>query len=221
MNPVWNASGFYYYWGVQSAYFTVLACHSDCSTCSGPGSNQCNSCSDSMKRVVNGSCICNVNSNYYYVNGSTTTCQTGCAYCNSSTNPNSCFYRDTLTARCAYPPLQNCSAPYLYGDNYQINNYYGTCVQNCGNNMYAIPSLMKCTSACSTFGLYNYKGAVVLGTSMWTCVSSCPSGLMLDLTTSSCVNQCPYYSGNTTRYFLLLENRATNPLCSSICTTGY
>jgi hypothetical protein len=81
--------------------------------------------------------------------------------------------------------------------------------------------LMKCTTACHNFGFFSYKGATTLGVTMWTCVSVCPSGLMLDLTTVSCVTACPYYSGNTTRYFLQLENRTSNPICVSKCLTGY
>jgi hypothetical protein len=221
MNPVWNTTGFYYYWGIQSALFTVLSCHPDCSSCTGPASNQCTGCSNNQKTVKNGSCICDVSRNFYYLPGSTTTCQLGCNACNSSTNPSSCYYRDSITATCVNPPTVNCSAPYIYGDNYNIVNYYGTCVQSCGSGYYAIPSLMKCTTTCSNFGLFSYKGATGFGTAMWTCVSACPSGLILDLTTVSCVTVCPYYSGNTTRYYFQLENRTSNPLCVSKCPTGY
>jgi len=48
-NPVQNSTGFYYYWGLHDAVFTVLQCHSSCSTCSGPLSTDCKSCTDGMK----------------------------------------------------------------------------------------------------------------------------------------------------------------------------
>lgn len=157
-----------------------------------------------MKILTNGKCICNSQLNYFYIDN-TTNCQTGCPACNSTNHNVSCYYRDYKTATCVNPPLKNCSAPYLYADTDVLTNTYGSCVQNCGVNMYAIPTYMKCTSSCSQYtGFYNYKGATVLGTAMWTCVTVCPYGLILDLTTSSCVTQCPYYSGNSTRYFLLL-----------------
>jgi proprotein convertase subtilisin/kexin type 5 len=171
-----------------------LKCHSDCGTCTGPNANQCTSCFDSSKTLVNNSCICNVNLNYFYVVGSNTTCQIGCPYCTSAVNQSLCYYRDFLTATCVNPPTVNCSAPYQFGDSDQINNFYGTCVESCGVGFYAVLSSMTCTSSCSNFGLFNYQG----GTSTWTCLAKCPNGLIADPSTSSCVIVCP---STTIMYF--------------------
>lgn len=39
VNPIQNTSGFYYMWGIKDAVFTVLKCHSDCASCTGPAAN--------------------------------------------------------------------------------------------------------------------------------------------------------------------------------------
>lgn len=202
-NPVQNTSGFYYYWGIQSALFTVLKCHLDCSSCTGSSNTQCITCSDSKKKMVNGSCVCNTALNYFYQVGSTTTCNSfqGCPPCYSSIDASLCYYRDYVTATCVNPPSVNCTAPFIFGSNFALTNTYGTCVQNCGTNMYAIPSLMKCISNCGSYG-FGYQGATNFGTSMWTCVKSCPSGLMGDATTNMCVKRCPTING--TYYYLQL-----------------
>ena len=38
-NPVQNNSGFFYYFGIKAAMFSVLRCHSDCKSCTGPTAN--------------------------------------------------------------------------------------------------------------------------------------------------------------------------------------
>jgi len=185
--PVANSSGFYNYWGIKASQFTVLKCHPECASCTGPNPDQCTSCTNVNKTLINNKCICDVTRGFYFVVGSNVTCQTGCPYCNSSTNYNDCYYTDRVTATCVNPPSVNCSAPAIYADNDQINNYFGTCVEKCGVGKFAVQSNMKCTSNCSTFGLYNYRG----GIDMWTCMPRCPSGLIADPTTSSCVSVCP------------------------------
>lgn len=118
-NAVFNTTGFYYYWGIKDAVFTVLKCHTACSTCSGPSSDQCTSCSDPAKILLNGTCVCNTNANYFYTLGAplTSSCQSGCPTCFYTTGNNSnwCYYRDYVKRACVNPPTNNCSAPYPYG----------------------------------------------------------------------------------------------------------
>lgn len=175
-----------------------------------------------MKKLVNNSCICDASSGYYYINiSASSTCQYGCNLCNSTNTSATCYYTDPITATCVSPPQKNCSAPNLYGSTDIITNSYGSCVQSCGNTSYAVPSKMLCTTDCTKYNLSYYKGATTNTTGMWTCVKTCPTGLILDTTIATCVTICPYYTSNTTRYFLLLENRTSNPMCGTNCTTGY
>jgi hypothetical protein len=219
MNPVQNASGFYYYWGLHDAVFTVLQCHSSCSTCTGPSSTECKACADSQKEVVNGQCLCKSSSNYYYAYGAapTAACLTGCPICTYSPgNPSpNCYYRDDVLRMCVNPPTVNCSAPYLYGDVYELTNTYGSCRQNCSSGYYAVESLMKCTASCTQFGLYYYKGASALGATMNKCVSVCPSGTIADPSIMWCVTRC------SANWYYKLENRSTDPKCTNNCTSGY
>lgn len=217
MNPVQNASGFYYQWGVVNSIFSVLRCHADCYTCTGPAANQCTSCWDGAKVVKNGSCVCDSANNYFYVVGSTTTCTTGCPACYSTSGASStsCYYRDYLTSTCVNPPTVNCSAPNVYGYPFEISNSYGSCVQNCSSGYYAVPSLMKCTADCTQFSLYYYSGGSALGATMRSCLSACPSGTIANPYTSWCVSRCP------TSYYYKLENRNSTPECTNNCPTGY
>lgn len=118
-NAVLNATGFYYYWGIKDAVFTILKCHSACSTYSGPNSNQCTSCSDPAEILLNGTCVCNTNANYFYTLGSplTSACQSGFPTCfyTAGDNSNWCYYRDYVRRACVNPPTNNFSAPYPYG----------------------------------------------------------------------------------------------------------
>lgn len=66
-SPITNSSGFYYYLGFKAAMFSILRCHSDCSTCSGPLATQCLTCQDSAKTIVNSTCVCNTAANYFYI----------------------------------------------------------------------------------------------------------------------------------------------------------
>jgi hypothetical protein len=115
--PVQNSSGFYYMFGIKNAVFTVLRCHTDCSRCTGPADSQCTICSNSTKKLVNGSCVCNSAANYFVTVGNAATCDVGCPACTYSytTNSTSCYYRDYTTNTCVNPPLKNCSSPFTYG----------------------------------------------------------------------------------------------------------
>lgn len=141
-NPEQNSTGFYYYWGIHDALLTVLRCDSSCATCTGPDASQCKTCSDSAKIVVNGTCVCDSSRNYFYTLGNaiSSNCQVGCPACNysSGSNSNWCYYRDSIKRACVNPPTNNCTAPYSYGEPYDIYNWYGTCVQNCSSEYYAI-----------------------------------------------------------------------------------
>jgi hypothetical protein len=121
-DPVQNSTGFYYNWGIHDAVFTVLRCDSSCATCTGPSANQCTSCSDGAKVVVNGTCVCDANNNYFYTLGSavSSSCQYGCPNCNYSpgSSSNWCYYRDSVQRACVNPPTNNCSAPFLYAQPY-------------------------------------------------------------------------------------------------------
>jgi len=87
-------------------------------------------------------------------------------------------------------------------------------VQTCGS-LFAIPVMMKCTSNCWNFNMYHYNG----GQNNKKCVSVCPQGYMKDPTTRNCVVVCPVSS--SIYYYLLLENRLTDPTCANKCTSGY
>ena len=115
-----NTQGLYYYWGIQSAVFSVLKCDSSCGSCTGPTASQCKSCSDGNKIVVNGICVCNVNIGQFYpslTSAVTASCMTGCPKCNYTAGSvsDTCYYTDSLKRACVNPPTKNCSAPNLYG----------------------------------------------------------------------------------------------------------
>ena len=52
-------------WGIKDIVVTTLACHSQCSSCTGPLATDCTVCTDTTRRFVNGSCLCNTASNYF------------------------------------------------------------------------------------------------------------------------------------------------------------
>lgn len=118
-DPVQNSTGFYYYWGLHDAVFSILKCHTSCATCTGPLLTDCKTCADSQKEVINGTCLCRTSSNFYYTYGAVSTagCNGGCPTCTySAGNPSTgCYYRDTVRRMCVNPPTVTCSAPYLYG----------------------------------------------------------------------------------------------------------
>ena len=118
-NPVENSTGFYYYWGLQAAFFTVLKCDSACATCTGPTANECLTCSDSNKQMVDGQCLCKTGSNKFYNFGAaiSVACRTGCPDCTYTDGSDStnCYYRDYVRRMCVNPPTNNCSAPYSFG----------------------------------------------------------------------------------------------------------
>lgn len=139
--PVENSTGFYYYWGLHDALFTVLKCHSDCGTCTGPNSTQCKTCSTNTKVAVNGSCVCDTSNNYFYAYGDSGSdaCRVGCPDCTYTAGSAStgCYYKDYVTRTCVNPPTHNCSAPYPYASPYELSNNHGSCVHNC-SSLYAI-----------------------------------------------------------------------------------
>ena len=176
---------------------TGLKCHSDCSRCTGPLQTDCITCADSKETLVNGTCQCKISSNYYkWPDGS---CTSGCP---------SNYYRDEATVSCVNPPTNNCSAPKRFG--YKASgSTYGDCMETCPTNYYASMTDMLCTTNCGTHGQYKYDGA------SRTCEDVCPNGFIADPSTNKCVQKCP------TNYYLKLEDRDTNPMCATVCPTGW
>lgn len=76
---------------------------------------------------------------------------------------------------------------------------------------------MKCTRNCAQWGLYYYRSALSFSKTMNRCVSKCPSGLIADPNTMWCVSRCP----PSPLSFLMLENRDTDPKCTTNCPTGW
>jgi hypothetical protein len=152
---------------------TVLKCHSDCSTCTGPLATDCVVCSDNKKVVVNGTCTCNTASNFFYVSGSS--CNTGCAG----------GYTDYVKAICVYPTTTNCTAPYIYG------GPDGNCTETCPTNYYATDIWKICVNNCGQSGLAQYK----YDAAQRTCETNCPNGFIsyAPAATASwyCVKKCP------------------------------
>jgi len=168
-------------WGIKDAIFSVLKCHSDCSTCSGPSATECLKCTNNHKIIKNGSCVCDSANNYFWSIGSTSACMVGCPICNSiygneSTN---CYYKDYDRNKCVNPPLTNCSYPNIYGTPFELSNAYGSCAQSCPDGYFVITSLAKCTIDCSQFELFFYS-EVIFNSTIRTCVSQCPNNLFID-----------------------------------------
>jgi uncharacterized Fe-S cluster protein YjdI len=168
-------------------------------------------------------CLCNTGANYWYALNDpiTAACIYGCPACTYTPGgaSTSCYYRDSVKRMCVNPPTNNCSAPYSFAEPYELTSSYGSCRLNCSSGKFAYPPLMKCTTNCGQFtGYYHYDGGIALGANMSSCVLTCPMGLIKYSPTKWCVTRCP--SGTTT-YFLALENRSTDPYCTSNCTTGH
>lgn len=218
-SPVQNLSGFYYHWGIHDAVVTVLKCHASCYKCTGPSENECTECwAADNKVLVNNQCLCNTNAGWWYhLNDPiTAACYNYCPACTYNAVGADCYYRDPVRRMCVNPITNNCSAPYIFAEPYEISNSYGTCRLNCSAGKFAYLPLMKCTSNCAQFtGYYHYDGGYALGANMSSCVTACPMGLIRHPATKWCVTQCP------TSYFLALENKTTDAYCTSNCTTGY
>ena len=75
-------------WGIYDMLVTILKCHPNCKTCTGPLETQCTACNDLKRELKDGACKCNITAGYYEQN---TNCQTNC---------NTNYYKDKITAKC-------------------------------------------------------------------------------------------------------------------------
>ena len=53
------------YWGIRDVYVSILKCHTECLTCTGPLATDCIIFWDSTKTVVNLTFHCNTTANKY------------------------------------------------------------------------------------------------------------------------------------------------------------
>lgn len=143
-----NLLGYKIYWGFTGVIVTVLKCHSSCARCTGPTANECITCALTGYAAVNGTCVCNIASNYYLQpNG---ICSTGCP-------TNDGWFRDDITRACVKPPIiSNCTAPYRFGNSMGTSGY-GSCVASCPAGYFASSLQMKCTQDCWTDSPNEYK----------------------------------------------------------------
>lgn len=183
------------YWGIKDVTVSISKCHATCTTCYGPNSTNCNTCSGAHMIAINGTCVCD-RANGYYLNNS------ACMY-ECPTSPMK--YMDDLSRSCVFNG--SCSFPNLYG-----MPPTGKCVQACPDHLstkyFASDVNWLCVTDCTTVGQWSFEGANN------SCYFICPNNYVAALT-GKCETKCPDGS------YRLIENNTTNPKCSLTCTTGY
>ena len=209
----------------------VLACNSQCATCTGPSSLQCTSCSNSSAVLFNSSCISTCPSHYYSASGTCTLCYSTCSSCSggSSQQCTSCYSgssrpyldSDSCVSNCASGEFLNgtvcapCDSSCLI-----CSGPLSSQCQRCVNSSdYIFDG--TCSAACPAIGAYILSAAqMTCGSCDSSCLScnggssssclTCPANGVLYL--GSCLSQCPTSTS--------LDN-STNSCqpCDSDCTS--
>ncbi|KAL4493949.1 hypothetical protein ABPG72_021966 [Tetrahymena utriculariae] len=188
-------------------------CDDNCTTCNGPNTNQCLTCAlPKYYQPSTGQCVqqCNLNQYQDDLSVSCLNCHQSCASCfggdqNNCVSCQGSLYLATSGNIC----LTSC----ISSDDSQcltciLPKYYqsltGQCLNNCNTNQYQDDSsatCLNCNSNCES----------CFGGALNNCLS-CSGSLFLDLSTNSCVQNCPvtYY-----------QNPANNQCskCNNSCTS--
>jgi len=173
----------------DSSTKTCPTCNSSCTKCSGPSSNECLSCPNSMYLLVLGgtfTCVSSCPSNYYSdSDNNCLPCDATCTTCNGGL-PTNCLVctlpRYFMGGLCVY----QCPSSY-FGD-----NSTATCILNCqdttfGYNVSKICCPCNNCQTCSGFGAnqcISCTGTQLLQDN--TCVTNCSANYFLNQAASTC-----------------------------------